>query len=977
MHEIARRGGCLILLLGVAIAQITAQKTTAQDLLTKGKQLYVQQGPRAALPIFEEALKIFRSNKDRLSEAITLGYISNCQRKLENLDQALELAGEALHIKEELGDRDEIGKTHNQLGLIYWERADYVPAIQHLQKAIETASSIADKELEGSAHNNLGLVFDERGEFTHSLEHYQRALELHRASHFERGEGDTLGNIGGIYLLLGNFRDALPYYRQALEISDRLGLKPASSDDLGNIAVCLAAMGEIDEALVTIDRALQVARETSLTKEEADWHRGKGTILVALGRYDAALHEYASAEQVYARSGLQRELIEALNDTGGVYELLGDAPAAETRFNRALQLAKNIGNRSGESASLLALGELERGRHRNDTADLYFAKALQSARETGDEGTTVAVLVERATNAIAGNRYESALEEAVEASQRAERSGNLPALARSNYVIAEARRSRKEFRSSLDAYSTAEALQKEIRDPELGWKLLYGRGQSLQELGETQNAVAAYERAIQIIESTRAQISEERYRAGYLEDRYRVYVTLVELLLKIQQPRQAFFYSEKLRARSFLDQLGGRTPVVSDSFTQRRTGELQEQIRRLRHAIQKEYALPQTQRRGQALSLYSSELDKAERNYQALLDDSRSASGERRENYQSATSAEDIQRLLASDTALMEYVVGLESVDILLVTRTSVTGISVPIRPESLSSRVELLRDLIMLRSAEWTGPAKWLVKILFTPARSAGYFNGIRKLVIIPDGVLNYVPFAALPIDNGRFMGDQFTVAYLPSAAALITQSDESNLGNALLAMAPSTRALPNTAAEVRSIGQLFPHTSRVVAGKAATETLFKQVAQNYEYLHLATHGALDRNAPSFSSLELEPDMHNDGHLELHEILDLKLHARLVTLSACETALGRGYFAEIPPGNEFVGITRAFLNAGGQDVLASLWPVNDLSTRVLMVGFYRHLRKMGPAEALTQAQRELRRSNNRYHAPYYWAAFVMVGPPN
>jgi len=93
--------------------------------------------------------------------------------------------------------------------------------------------------------------------------------------------------------------------------------------------------------------------------------------------------------------------------------------------------------------------------------------------------------------------------------------------------------------------------------------------------------------------------------------------------------------------------------VVSDSFTQRRTGELQEQIRRLRHAIQKEYALPQTQRRGQALSLYSSELDKAERNYQALLDDSRSASGERRENYQSATSAEDIQRLLASDTALM------------------------------------------------------------------------------------------------------------------------------------------------------------------------------------------------------------------------------------------------------------------------------------------------------------------------------------
>jgi CHAT domain-containing protein len=153
--------------------------------------------------------------------------------------------------------------------------------------------------------------------------------------------------------------------------------------------------------------------------------------------------------------------------------------------------------------------------------------------------------------------------------------------------------------------------------------------------------------------------------------------------------------------------------------------------------------------------------------------------------------------------------------------------------------------------------------------------------------------------------------------------------------------------------------------------------VAGNYQYLHLATHGSLNRNAPSLSTLEVEPDMQNDGRLELHEIMDMKLHARLVTLSACETALGRGYFAEIPPGNEFVGMNRAFLNAGGDHVLASLWPVNDLSTRVLMVAFYRHLRQMGAAEALARAQRELRRSDERYRAPYYWAAFVMVGPPN
>ena len=192
MHSIAQCVCCLILLTGTALSQTAAPSTPAQELLTKGKQLYTEEGPKAALPQFEEAIKMFRSSNDRHGEAVALGYIANCHRKLENLDKALEFAQQALRMKEELGDRGEIGNTQNQLGLIYWELADYPAAIGHLEQAIEIASNVGDKELEGAALNNLGLVFDERGYYKHSLEQYQRALELHRASHFERGEGDTL-----------------------------------------------------------------------------------------------------------------------------------------------------------------------------------------------------------------------------------------------------------------------------------------------------------------------------------------------------------------------------------------------------------------------------------------------------------------------------------------------------------------------------------------------------------------------------------------------------------------------------------------------------------------------------------------------------------------------------------------------------------------------------------------------------------------
>ena len=167
----------LVLSLSVLACTSAAQdaQPSAQNLLATAKQAYTQDGPKAALPQFEEALKMFRAGKDHHGEAVTLGYVANCYRKLEDLDKALEFAQQALHMKEELNDRDEIGKTHNQLGLIYWERADYPAAVQHLQQAIDVGSSVGDKELEGSARNNLGLVFDERRD---------RLSSTSRRSHF-------------------------------------------------------------------------------------------------------------------------------------------------------------------------------------------------------------------------------------------------------------------------------------------------------------------------------------------------------------------------------------------------------------------------------------------------------------------------------------------------------------------------------------------------------------------------------------------------------------------------------------------------------------------------------------------------------------------------------------------------------------------------------------------------------------------------
>jgi CHAT domain-containing protein len=113
-----------------------------------------------------------------------------------------------------------------------------------------------------------------------------------------------------------------------------------------------------------------------------------------------------------------------------------------------------------------------------------------------------------------------------------------------------------------------------------------------------------------------------------------------------------------------------------------------------------------------------------------------------------------------------------------------------------------------------------------------------------------------------------------------------------------------------------------------------------------------------------------------VHEILDLKLNAELVTLSACDTALGSGYFAEVPAGDDLVGLTRAFMFAGAPSVLASLWEVNDRSAVQLMHNFYGQLRNADKATALARAQREMR-ARGPYRHPYYWGAFTLVGQMN
>jgi CHAT domain-containing protein len=274
------------------------------------------------------------------------------------------------------------------------------------------------------------------------------------------------------------------------------------------------------------------------------------------------------------------------------------------------------------------------------------------------------------------------------------------------------------------------------------------------------------------------------------------------------------------------------------------------------------------------------------------------------------------------------------------------------------------------------------------------------QRLLIVPDQELCYLPFESLADDRrpGRpRVVSRWSVSYVPSVTALVRIRERSFrgrgtglqfVGSAHPTLPPVDRlpiaampaeiamewpSLPEARQEMRAISALFPPRGRAVfLGEDATERRVKTEprVEQAALLHFAAHTVIDTRRPGRSSLVLGPGHSSeDGLLQVREIFDLDLSARLVVLSGCQTGLGREM-----RGEGLVGMTQAFFYAGADALLVSLWPVPDRSTGDLMVRLYEEMEGGTPAaEALRRAKLAILDADPTLH-PFYWSAFVLVG---
>lgn len=492
---------------------------------------------------------------------------------------------------------------------------------------------------------------------------------------------------------------------------------------------------------------------------------------------------------------------------------------------------------------------------------------------------------------------------------------------------------------------------------EIYWLMLSDRGQIAEGENALAEATAHYAKAIDVIENQRASINTEANKIGFVGDKQAVYGRIVSALYRSGRQAEALEYIERSKARALVDLLAARQDFAAPPA-------VSEESRKLLAS----YTAADVDARAQ-VPVDAGGAESRQRNLvvkKTAAEKLQSVAPELA-SLVTVTSMQlqQLQALIPPDEAVLQYYYqGKEFYAFVL----SGSGLqSVKLDNTGLEDEIRQFRDAIERREERAQALGQSLYNRLLRPLEKA---LTQKNLLIVPHGILHYLPFSALH-DGKAYFIDRYAARSLPSASVLKFLKPRPHGGNdALLVLGNPDLGdprldLPNAQIEAEDIARRAAKANLLVRARAS-ESIFKQVAMDFPTIHVASHGEFESGTPLNSALLLAKDGANDGNLTVGELYSLRLNANLVTLSACETGLGK-----IASGDDVVGLTRGFLYAGASSVVASLWKVDDLATSELMTYFYANLKTANKRDALRQAQLETKK---KFPHPYFWAAFYLTG---
>ncbi len=899
--------------------------------------------PMYASAIHLEALALIEKVNEITKPAGSI-QLSNEARAM--FERARSLFNEAGAIRARLGDQYQQARVLNDMAVGYYYLGEWGQAGDYFERAAQMFRAAEEWSEEFKPMNNLGNIAYEEGRLTDALQAFSRVLQLLPSDRLASLRGHILDNMGSAYRALGQIDEALASYAQALALHESLDELKGQGRSLSGIGVTYYTSGDLELAKQYLERALPMRQRANDGRGEVSTRRYLGAIYLQQDDVGRAieLHERAAT------------LATSAADQAKVQVLLGRDFAQAGRLDDALQA---------------------------------LTLASELAEDEGANSVLADALLERGTLLASTRQFARARTDLLHAQSLFDQLGVVGGEARVRYELARVARGT-------------------------------GEPAAAAELART---------SIEFVERQRSEILSPELRAAYLGQKRDYYDLYVDVLMMRQRTaendryrRLALETSERSRARAMADLLA-EAAVNFEKDLAPKWRERRESLHRslaqlrYRHESLLEQGATPTQ-----LAVVLADLNRTETKLDLLEVEIRTGNPRYAElTAPHPLSAGAMQAMLDGNSLLLQFSLGKEQSYLFAVTSDTVTAHHLP--PASqieevarrLHKQLRIYAPGQQARRALDDALAELANMLLGSVAADLASHS---RVIVVGDGALNYIPFAILPVPRGgaepRSMLLSHEVVSLPSMSVLDSQRAALQarteprrtiaiFADPVFALADNRVAdvhrsaatnpsaagglagserhikLPRLAAsaiEAEAIAKLVPPGQRLVAtGLAVTrQAVLDPGLSDFRMLHFATHGLIDTRYPALSALALsffdadgEPQ---DGLLRLQDIYGLRFNADLAVLSACDTALGR----EVR-GEGLIGLTRGFLYAGAQTVVASLWRVPDRATAELMEHFYGRLLQSGKsaAAALREAQLDISRER-RWQDPYFWAAFVVQG---
>jgi CHAT domain-containing protein/Tfp pilus assembly protein PilF len=920
----------------------------AAALASVGAGFYRAGEHDSATAYLTRSLRLAGSIGDHRTLGTATGILASVSKDAGDLLRAATLYQEAASIRQRTGDWRGLAADHNNLGLISRALGDHDEARHAFERALDLNRREGHRRPSALNLTNLGDIASLRGEYARADSLYGEALAINRADGDIAETGFVLHDLGLLATRRGQYTRALELLAEALSTHEQSGALLDAVAVRHDLAAVHAATGNFQAALHTLDQARRDADALSdATELQASLALRRADLAVQLGAFAEADAAFALAESLYAAISDDAGAAEAQHGRALLLHLRGDHAGAL----RLLELAARTHAITGDRRAT-ALGQLLIGQVRGESGDTASARqTLTAARETlRSVGDVVGEAV--ALDALG---------------QLAARSG--ATLAAEQF-----------YHEGLERIRGAAAV-------DVASQLHAHLAEALRSRGALETAAHHLQVAVAALEEAAAGLRLEERRVGYLSDKWKVYASLSLIEQERGRPPEAFAASELLRARQLRDLLArGRVTVQRDDSG--REQDLRRRITELLAAIEAADPSAHTQREalltGQPPNATLEALARAQAEYGELLlhlRESDPAYGQMVTG--EIVSWKSVAARLQPDQVLLKYLVADSGSTVFVVTNDTIHALELDVDRAALASLVEFARRTMERPGSSpatplWRPPLRRLYQQLIQPVEQRGLLEGKARLVIVPHGELHFVHFGALlgGQTGNSFLVERFEFSYAPSATVWVrlAQRKSARPTGGVIALAPRTTSLPASREEVLAIRRTYRDKATVLMGATATKGALLARARDHAILHVASYGILNKHNPLFSFVELAAAEGDDGRLEVHEVYGLELAGQLVVLSACQTALGSGTIGDVPPGDDWVGLVQAFLYAGADGVLASLWPVEDRATAQLMQHFYRSLGAgRSEATALAEAQRAMLRDRATVH-PFYWAGFVLTG---